>query len=104
MRGFAGHRPSRNYGPRCSGRDLFLTLNGHYWPPGRVTLRNASDNDVQVHVTDYQNRYYGGGAMLRLYHFDLERNVIDAETLSPWALSLPRAHRRGPVLRADRFQ
>ena len=68
---------------------IFLTLNGHYWPPGRVTMQNARNNDVQVHITNYQNRYYGGGAMLRLYHFDLERNVIDVETLSPWALSLP---------------
>lgn len=69
---------------------IFLTLNGHYWPPGRLTLQNASNNDVHVHLTNYQNRYYGGSAMLRLYHFDLERNVIDVETLSPWALSIPR--------------
>jgi len=68
---------------------IFLTLNGHYWPPGRVTMQNAADNPVHVHITNYQNRYYGGGAMLRLYRFDLERNTIDVETLSPWALSLP---------------
>jgi hypothetical protein len=66
---------------------VFLTLNGHYWPPGRTTLQNAAGNDVHVHITNYQNRYFGGAAMLRLYHFDLSRNSIDVETLSPWALA-----------------
>ncbi|MDX6343947.1 MAG: hypothetical protein QOH87_4085 [Trebonia sp.] len=66
---------------------VFLTLNGHYWPPGRMTTQNAAGNDVHLHITNYQNRYFGGGAMLRLYHFDLTRNTIDVETLSPWALA-----------------
>jgi hypothetical protein len=66
---------------------VFLALNGHYWPPGRTTLQNAAGNDVHVHITNYQNRYFGGAAMLRLYHFDLSRNTIDVETLSPWALA-----------------
>jgi hypothetical protein len=65
---------------------VFLTLNGHYWPPGRVTMRNSGGNDVHVHITNYQNRYYGGAAMIRLYHFDLARNTIDVETLAPWFL------------------
>jgi hypothetical protein len=70
-----------------NGNDqIFLTLNGHYWPPGRVTLQNAKGNDVHVHITNYQNRYYGGAAMIRLYHFDLARNTIDVETLAPWIL------------------
>jgi hypothetical protein len=66
---------------------IFLTLNGHYWPPGRMTTQNAAGNDVHLHITNYQNRYFGGGAMLRLYHFDMARNTIDVETLSPWALA-----------------
>ena len=66
---------------------VFLALNGHYWPPGRTTLQNAAGNDVHVHITNYQNRYFGGAAMLRLYHFDLSLNTIDVETLSPWALA-----------------
>jgi hypothetical protein len=41
---------------------VFLTLNGHYWPPGRVTMQNSAGHDVQVHITNYQNRYYGGAA------------------------------------------
>ncbi|MEH1164179.1 LamG-like jellyroll fold domain-containing protein [Micromonospora sp. CPCC 205539] len=65
---------------------IFLTLNGHYWPPGRTVLRNAAGRDVHLHITNYQDRYYGGGAMLRLYHFDLARNTIDVETISPWIL------------------
>jgi hypothetical protein len=72
---------------------VFLTLNGHYWPPGRMTSQNAQGNDVQMHITNYQNMYFGGGAMLRLYHFDLTRNTIDVETLSPWALTRPPEQR-----------
>jgi hypothetical protein len=66
---------------------IFLTLNGHYWPPGRVTPHNAAGHDVNVHIANYQNRYFGGGAMVRLYHFDLSRNAIDVETVSPWILA-----------------
>jgi hypothetical protein len=72
---------------------VFLTLNGHYWPPGRMTAQNAAGNDVNLHITNYQNRYFGGGAMLRLYHFDLTRNTVDVETLSPWAMTRPPQQR-----------
>ncbi|MEV6075695.1 LamG-like jellyroll fold domain-containing protein [Streptomyces sp. NPDC052069] len=65
---------------------IFLTLNGHYWPAGRTTRKNAAGNDVHLHITNYQNRYYGGSAMIRLYRFDLARNTIDVETISPWVL------------------
>jgi hypothetical protein len=71
-----------------NGNDqVFLTLNGHYWPPGRMTQQNSAGHDVHLHITNYQNRYFGGAAMLRLYHFDLARNTIDVETLSPWILA-----------------
>lgn len=66
---------------------VFLTLNGHYWPPGRTTMKNAAGHDVYVHITNYQNRYFGGGGMIRLYHFDLGRNAIDVETICPWVLA-----------------
>jgi Concanavalin A-like lectin/glucanases superfamily/Calcineurin-like phosphoesterase len=72
---------------------IFLTLNGHYWPPGRVTMQNSAGHDVSLHITNYQNRYFGGAAMLRLYHFDLDRNTIDVETISPWILAQPPAER-----------
>lgn len=65
---------------------IFLTLNGHYWPSGRVTRQNAAGHDVHLHITNYQDRYYGGAAMIRLYHFDLARNTIDVETINPWIL------------------
>jgi calcineurin-like phosphoesterase family protein len=68
---------------------IFLTLNGHFWPPGRAVLRNDAGHDVHAHITNYQDRYYGGSAMIRLYRFDLERNTIDVETLSPWLLAQP---------------
>ncbi|MFJ4466234.1 LamG-like jellyroll fold domain-containing protein [Streptomyces sp. NPDC089424] len=65
---------------------IFLTLNGHYWPAARAVRENAAGNDVHLHLTNYQNRYYGGAAMIRLYRFDLDRNTIDVETVSPWIL------------------
>ncbi|MEV8378331.1 LamG-like jellyroll fold domain-containing protein [Kribbella sp. NPDC056861] len=71
-----------------NGNDqVFLTLNGHYWPPGRTVRQNAAGHDVHLHITNYQDRYYGGGAMIRLYHFDLARNTIDVETINPWILA-----------------
>ena len=72
---------------------VFLTLNGHYWPPARTTKTNAAGHDVHLHLTNYQNRYYGGAAMLRLYHVDTERNTIDVETVSPWILEQAPADR-----------
>jgi hypothetical protein len=66
---------------------VFLTLNGHYWKPGRTTMRNRAGHDVDLHLVNYQDRYYGGAAMIRLYHVDLERNAIDVETLSPFLLA-----------------
>jgi concanavalin A-like lectin/glucanase superfamily protein len=72
---------------------IFLTLNGHYWPPGRTVLKNTAGHDVHVHITNYQDRYYGGAAMIRLYHFDLARGRIDVETFSPWFLSRDPAKR-----------
>jgi len=68
-----------------SGSDqIFLVVNGHFWPPGRTVLRNAAGHDVHIHITNYQDRYYGGSAMIRYYRFDLARNTIDVETFAPW--------------------
>lgn len=72
---------------------VFLTVNGHYWPPGRTTKKNAAGNDVHLHIANYQNRYFGGGGMIRLYHFDLVRNTIDVETINPWILAQDPASR-----------
>ncbi|PRY17611.1 calcineurin-like phosphoesterase family protein [Pseudosporangium ferrugineum] len=72
---------------------IFLTLNGHYWPPGRTVLRNDAGHDVHVHITNYQDRYYGGAAMIRLYTFDLARDTIDVETFAPWFLGRKPAAR-----------
>lgn len=65
---------------------IFLTLNGHYWPVGRTTLTNDAGNAVHLHITNYQDQYYGGAGMVRYYTFDLARGVIDVETFSPWLL------------------
>jgi 3',5'-cyclic AMP phosphodiesterase CpdA len=45
---------------------IFLAVGGHYWPPGRTVLTNAAGHDVHIHIANYQDRYYGGGAMIRL--------------------------------------
>ena len=74
---------------------IFLTLNGHYWPAGRTTLANDAGHPVHLHITNYQDRYYGGAGMIRYYTFDLARNVIDVETFSPWLLGQPVRSRLG---------
>ena len=76
---------------------IFLTLNGHYWPSGRVTQQNSAGNDVYMHIANYQQQYFGGGAKIRLYRFDLVRNTIDVETFSPWLLE---QEQQGNVLAA----
>jgi hypothetical protein len=87
-----GHASLSDYGQTLwdglirDSDQIFLTLNGHFWPPGRTVLTNAAGHDVHVHITNYQDRYYGGAAMIRLYSFDLVRGVIDVETFSPWFL------------------
>ena len=58
-----------------------------------MTQQNAAGNDVHLHITNYQKQYFGGAAMIRLYHFDLERNTIDVETFSPWMLEKEPARR-----------
>ena len=72
---------------------IFLTLNGHFWPPGRTVLSNAAGHDVHVHITNYQDRYYGGSAMIRTYRFDLARQTIDVRTFSPYFLAVPDEQR-----------
>ncbi|MFI9487253.1 LamG-like jellyroll fold domain-containing protein [Promicromonospora sp. NPDC052451] len=68
---------------------IFLALGGHYWPSGRTTLTNDAGHAVHLHITNYQDRYYGGAGMLRYYSFDLSRGVIDVETFSPWLGAKP---------------
>ncbi|HUQ57289.1 LamG-like jellyroll fold domain-containing protein [Lentzea sp.] len=86
---------------------IFLTLNGHYWPSGRTTLTNDHGNPVHLHITNYQERYYGGAGMVRFYSFDLARGVIDVETFSPWLLTrrntLPEAETAELSGEIDRF-
>ncbi|WP_433261889.1 LamG-like jellyroll fold domain-containing protein [Actinosynnema sp. CS-041913] len=112
--GEAGNAELSDYGRRLwddlikDNDQIFLTLNGHFWPPARAVLRNAAGNDVHVHITNYQDRYYGGSAMIRRYDFDLARNTIDVRTFSPWLLakrSLNTLERREIELTgdADRF-
>jgi len=67
---------------------VFLTLNGHYWPPGSTVMKNSAGNDVHLHITNYQDRYYGGAGMIRSYRFDLNRGRIDVTTFSPWMREL----------------
>jgi hypothetical protein len=78
---------------------IFLALGGHYWPPGRSVLTNDAGNDVHVHVVNYQDRYYGGAGMIRLYQFDLVRGTIDVETFAPWFLAREAADR--PLLGSE---
>ncbi|MFE6865680.1 LamG-like jellyroll fold domain-containing protein [Kitasatospora sp. NPDC057692] len=98
----AGRAELSDYGRKLwdrliSGNDqIFLTVNGHYWPPGRTVLKNRAGHDVHVHITNYQDRYYGGAAMIRAYRFDLDRNTVDATTFSPWIQEIA-AEERNPL-------
>jgi beta-galactosidase len=73
-----------------AGNDrVFLVVGGHNWPAGRSVLTNHSGHEVHVHVANYQDRYYGGAAMLRLYRFDLSQDTIEVETFAPYLLDPP---------------
>jgi hypothetical protein len=72
---------------------VFLTVNGHYWTPARTTLQNDAGHDVHVHLANYQDRYYGGSGMIRLYEFDLDHNTVEVSTQSPYWAATPAAQR-----------
>ncbi|MFC1414766.1 LamG-like jellyroll fold domain-containing protein [Streptacidiphilus sp. N1-12] len=76
---------------------IFLALNGHYWPPGSTTMKNSAGHDVHLHITNYQDRYYGGAGMIRSYRFDLERGTIDVSTFSPWIRELAGKDELNPL-------
>jgi len=79
---------------------IFLTINGHFWPAARAVMKNDAGHDVHVHIANYQDRYYGGSGMIRLYDFDLTRGRLAVSTFSPWILGLP-AEQRSPALDAE---
>ena len=72
---------------------IFLTLNGHFWPPARAVLKNLDGREVYMHITNYQDRFFGGSAMMRLYEFDLDEGTVQVHTFSPYWLSLPPSAR-----------
>lgn len=76
-----------------SHNQIFLTLNGHFWPSGRAAIHNEAGKDVFMHLTNYQDRFFGGSAMMRLYEFDLAEGTVDVQTFSPYWLSIPPAAR-----------
>ena len=40
-----------------------------------------------MHLVNYQDRYFSGSGMIRLYEFDLRANTVDVQTFSPYWLS-----------------
>lgn len=64
-------------------KQVFLSINGHFWPSGRLTRDNAAGRPVELHLANYQQLYYGGAAAVRLYRFDLDRGVVDVSTEVP---------------------
>jgi hypothetical protein len=67
---------------------IFMTLNGHFWPAGRAVIKNLAGREVYTHLTNYQDRFFGGSAMMRLYEFDLGAGNVDVHTFSPYWLSI----------------
>lgn len=84
-----------------SNDQIFMTINGHSWPPEHMTLVNDLGNPVQLMLTNYQAEHYGGNGWMRLLEFDLDANAITATTFSPWVLQKPE-NRRGPSDLLDR--
>jgi hypothetical protein len=76
-----------------SHNQIFMTLNGHFWPSGRADVKNLAGNEVYMHLTNYQDRFFGGSAMMRLYEFDLGAGTVDVQTFSPYWLSIPNSAR-----------
>lgn len=83
-----------------SHNQIFLTLNGHFWPAAQEVAKNLAGNDVYMHLTNYQDRFFGGSAMMRLYEFDLAGGTLSVQTFSPYWLSMPPAQ-RSPLGRAE---
>jgi len=52
-----------------------------------------------MHIINYQDRYFGGSAMMRLYEFDLDEGTVDVHTFSPYWQSV-RASARPPLATA----
>ncbi|MGO4454580.1 LamG-like jellyroll fold domain-containing protein [Arthrobacter sp. RAF14] len=64
---------------------VFLSINGHFWPSGRMSKPNSAGQPVELHLANYQETYYGGAAAVRLYRFDLDRGVVDVSTEVPFS-------------------
>ena len=76
-----------------SHNQIFLTMNGHFWPSGQAVVQNLAGKEVYMHLSNYQDRFFGGSAMMRLYEFDLAAGTVDVQTFSPYWLSMPAAAR-----------
>ena len=76
-----------------SNNQIFMTLNGHFWPAAQAVMKNLAGNQVFMHLTNYQDRFFGGSAMMRLYEFDLGAGTVNVETFSPYWLSIPPSAR-----------
>jgi hypothetical protein len=83
-----------------SNNQIFMTLNGHFWPSGQAVLKNLAGKEVYMHITNYQDRYFGGSAMMRLYEFDLDEGTVDVHTFSPYWQSV-RPSARPPLANAE---
>lgn len=65
---------------------IFLTVNGHFWPAARLTRQHSDGSPVEMHLANYQQTYFGGAAAVRLYRFDLDRGAVEVSTEVPYAL------------------
>lgn len=86
---------------------VFLSVNGHYWPTGRMTRQRTDGSVVELHLANHQETYYGGAGAVRLYRFDLDAGLVDVTTEVPYAArngrnTLEREELR-PIGAADRF-
>ncbi len=65
-----------------------MVWSGHYHDKegeNKLTTKNSCEEDVYQIIQDYQARENGGNGLLRIYTFDLEKNIIKVSTYSPFS-------------------
>jgi hypothetical protein len=63
---------------------IFLVNCGHFHEQYRQQSPNVDGNTIHEVLADFQDDPNGGNGWLRIMEFDLQANLIDVDTYSPW--------------------
>ena len=64
--------------------NIFLVNCGHFHEQYRQQSPNVDGNTIHEVLADFQDDPNGGNGWLRIMNFDLQANLIDVDTYSPW--------------------